>query len=153
MRSVNFLVVSFLVSAAALAQEQPPVTSLSWLAGCWRADGAEAGSNEHWLAPAGGTMLGVARTVKGGKTVSHEFMQIRANEQGKLVFIAAPSGQTPATFPLSASSENAVTFENPAHDFPQRVIYKLTAPDKLGARIEGMRNGNLRGIDFPMTRC
>jgi hypothetical protein len=46
-----------------------------------------------------------------------------------------------------------VTFENPAHDFPQRVIYKLTAPDKLGARIEGMRNGNLRGVDFPMTRC
>ena len=43
-------------------------------------------------------------------------------------------------------------FSNPAHDFPQWIIYRLRGSDSLVARIEGTRNGQLRGIDFPMRR-
>jgi hypothetical protein len=43
-------------------------------------------------------------------------------------------------------------FENAAHDFPQRVLYRREAADRLVARIEGLRNGQPRGIDFPMQR-
>jgi hypothetical protein len=44
-------------------------------------------------------------------------------------------------------------FENPAHDFPQRIIYRRLSPDSLVARIEGPGpNNTTRGIDFPMRR-
>lgn len=128
------------------------VTSLAWLAGCWQAEQGEAGSGEHWLPPAGGTMFGVSRTVKNGKTVAYEFVQVRLNAEGKLVYIALPSGQKKATFAASAVGSDSVTFENPEHDFPQKVIYRLQPDGRLLARIEGMRDGKLRGVDFPMRR-
>jgi Domain of unknown function (DUF6265) len=125
---------------------------LQWLAGCWAAATAEAGSGEHWMAPAGGSMLGMSRTVKGGRTVAHEFMQIRPLADGRLAFIAEPSGQRRTEFPLKSLTDAEAVFENPAHDFPQRVAYKLAAPDALQARIEGQRNGRERVIEFPMRR-
>jgi hypothetical protein len=132
--------------------QQADVRSLAWLAGCWSAEQGEAGSGEQWLAPAGGTMFGVSRTVKNGKTVEFEFMQLRANDDGKLVFIAMPSGQKETMFFASATAKDSVTFENPQHDFPQKVIYRLQPDGRLIARIEGTRSGKFRGVDFPMKR-
>ncbi len=133
-------------------QSADPLAPIAWLAGCWSADGKDAGSGEHWLPAAGGTMFGIGRTVKNGRTVEHEFMQLRVNADGRLTFIAAPSGQTEAAFVASDSADGAVTFENLQHDFPQRVIYRLLASGRMLARIEGLRGGVLRGVDVPMTR-
>ena len=101
---------------------------------------------------AGGTLLGVSRTVKQGKTVEFEFMQIRAVENGQIAFIAMPSGQRSTVFPLLRLGETEAVFENPEHDFPQRVIYQLEGGTRLLARIEGVRRGALRVIEFPMNR-
>ncbi len=128
------------------------LASLAWLTGCWAGESAEAGTGEHWMPLAGGTMLGVGRTVKGGRTVAHEFMQIRTDGQGQLVFVALPSGRQETTFVLKTAVEHSVVFENLEHPFPQRVIYQQRGPDRLEARIEGLRAGEPRGIDFPMRR-
>jgi hypothetical protein len=127
------------------------LNALAWLAGCWSQEKAETGSMEMWMAPAGGAMLGMSRTVRNGKTVAHEFMQIRADSNA-LVFIAQPSNQREARFRATRTAELEVVFENPEHDFPQRIIYRLSAPGVLSARIEGMRDGKLHGIDYPMKR-
>lgn len=128
------------------------VSSLAWLAGCWSAEQGEAGSGEQWLPPAGGTLFGVSRTVKNGKTVEFEFLQLRLNDAGKLIFIAMPAGQKQTTFFASAIGKDSVTFENPQHDFPQKVIYRLQPDGRLIARIEGTRSGKFHGVDFPMKR-
>jgi len=131
---------------------QADVSSLAWLAGCWQSDGAEPGSGETWMPPAGGTMFGTSRTVKGGKTVAFEFMELRALADGRLAFVAHPSGQEGATFPLARLENGDAVFENTGHDFPQRVIYAPDGASKLKARIEGTRNGKPLVIPFPMTR-
>lgn len=143
------LVMSPFIDAVAAEAD---VASLAWLAGCWQTDGGDAGSGEHWMPPAGGTMFGVSRTVKNGKTVAHEFMQVRLNTEGKLVFIALPSGQKEATFVASAVGPDSVIFENPEHDFPQKVTYAMQADGLLQARIEGMRGTLLRAFDFMLKR-
>jgi hypothetical protein len=152
-RAARVLLISLSVSLSvdAMAAEHT-VDSLAWLAGCWQPEQGDPGSGEHWLPPAGGTMLGVSRTVKSGKTVEYEFMQLRTNSEGKLVFIALPSGQKETTFVASSISNDAVTFENPGHDFPQKVIYRLQPEGRLVARIEGTRDGKVRGVEFPMKR-
>lgn len=61
-------------------------------------------------------------------------------------------GHPPTEFGLLRQAENEAVFENAAHDFPQRVLYRREAADRLVARIEGLRNGQLRGIDFAMQR-
>jgi len=52
---------------------------------------------------------------------------------------------------VTVSATEAV-FENPRHDFPQRVIYSKTDAG-LTARIEGTMNGKSRGVDFLYARC
>jgi hypothetical protein len=145
---VCLLVLTAFASARA---DDTSLARLGWLAGCWSSESGEAGSGEYWMAPAGGTMLGIGRTVKQGRTVEHEFLQIR-DVDGRIVYIATPSGQKTAQFAAARVGEREVVFENPEHDFPQRIIYRLDG-QKLHARIEGMRNGALRGIDFPMKRA
>jgi hypothetical protein len=138
--------------APALAQNTDPLAPVAWISGCWIAEGKEHGSGEMWLAPAGGTMLGVSRTVRDGKTIDFEFMQIRVNPEGKLVFVARPSNQRETPFVATTLAQGEVTFENASHDFPQRITYRRTGPETLEARIEGVRNGATRSIDFPMRR-
>jgi hypothetical protein len=45
-----------------------------------------------------------------------------------------------------------VTFANPAHDFPQRIVYARAGDGSLLARIEGERDGQLSSIEYPMQR-
>lgn len=127
------------------------IADLSWLAGCWSHERGESGSMEMWTAPAAGTLFGVSRTVKNNQTVAHEFMQIRTVDN-ELVFIAQPSNQPEGRFRAVQSSAIEVVFENLQHDFPQRVMYRRTSNDSIHARIEGMRDGKLHGIEFPMKR-
>jgi hypothetical protein len=134
-----------------LAAEPDAVERIGWLAGCWRAEGGEAGSGEHWMAPAGGTMLGLSRTITNGVTVAHESMQLRIVD-GKLTFIALPSGQAETAFPLRSLDGESVVFEDPKHDFPQRVGYRRVSPDRVLAFIEGTRDGKTKRIEFPLTR-
>lgn len=150
--------VLLLLAATAGASGQPaptdasPVAALAWLAGCWASMDGEPGSGEQWMWPAGGTLLGMSRTIAEGRTVAHEFMQIREIEPGRLAFIANPSGQAEATFPVLRLGAREVVFENPEHDFPQRVIYRLDDAGMLRARIEGTSKGQARSADFPMRR-
>ncbi len=132
--------------------EKPSVQALYWLAGCWSSANAEFGSGEQWMPPAGGTMLGTSRVVSNGKTVAYEFIQIRETGDGGLQFIAKPYGQAEAAFQLLALSEREVIFENPQHDFPQRIIYRLNADGILKARIEGTVDGEPKSVDFPMQK-
>jgi hypothetical protein len=68
------------------------------------------------------------------------------------VYHAQPSGQGSADFEAQDVSDTLVTFENAKHDFPQRIVYRRHGRDSLIARIEGVRNGRVRGIDFPYAR-
>ena len=116
------------------------IGSLSWLSGSWIGDTREMSMEEHWTAPKGNSMIGIHRDVGKGRTLSFEFLRIE--QQGdQIVYLSMPNGRSPATpFPLKESSANRVVFENPTHDFPQRIIYWKDGND-LRARIEGTMNG------------
>jgi hypothetical protein len=145
------LLIFLFVPEEARPGEPARATALRWLAGCWKADGGEAGSGEYWMEPAGGTLLGISRTVRKGRTVAYEFMRIQ-EEDSLLVFIALPSGQELARFPCTALTERRAVFENPSHNFPQRVIYELRGVDRLVGKIEGIQRGTAKTVEFPMTR-
>ncbi|HWM28264.1 MAG TPA: DUF6265 family protein, partial [Woeseiaceae bacterium] len=130
----------------------PSVDGLNWMSGCWVSIDEEAGSGEQWMLPAGGSMLGMSRTVRDGKTVAFEFLRIAEDNDGSIVLTALPSGQQMATFAMLRQSGNEVVFENLQHDFPQRVIYRLTPEGMLVGRIEGTVNGDSRSVDFPMKQ-
>lgn len=148
MTKMPAVAVAALLVSAASAQT---TARLDWLAGCWQAQPGEAGSVEIWMAPAGGAMLGISRTLRGGQVRQWEFMLIRDTPQG-LEFVASPSGQNTASFRVETFAARSVVFHNPDHDFPQRVAYASPDADTLNAHIEGVRNGQSRTVRFPMKR-
>ncbi len=58
----------------------------------------------------------------------------------------------PVPFKLLRISETEVVFENPTHDFPQRIIYRKRDPG-LWARIEAGEPGKVRGNNIPMKKA
>lgn len=130
----------------------PTAQDLKWLAGCWESSRANRHIVEQWMPPEGGTLMGMSRTVANGKTTEYEFLLIREGGQG-LEYVAKPSGQAEATFTSVRVSANEAAFENPAHDFPTRIIYQRQPDGGLTAVIEGTMNGQARRIEFPYTAC
>ncbi len=122
------------------------VADLEWLAGCWQYTAGVRTVTEFWLPTDGGTMMGLSRTVSGGKTVEHEFLLLRLGPRG-IEYVAKPSGQAEAVFTATKVAAGEVVFENPAHDFPTRITYRQ-ADGGLVATIDGMVKGKPHAIDF-----
>jgi hypothetical protein len=74
-----------------------------FLQGCWERRAGNRQVEEQWMKPRGGTMLGMARTVRGDTLIEYEFVRI-FEQGGRLIYAAQPSGQPPAEF-TSASIE------------------------------------------------
>ncbi|HEV3409146.1 MAG TPA: DUF6265 family protein [Chthoniobacterales bacterium] len=140
------LAAAFLCTASAVSIEE-----LGWLSGCWQSDGDNRQVREQWMKPAGNMMLGMSHTVANGKTREYEFIRIVQEENGDVFFVANPSGQKEARFKLMIVTEREARFENPEHDFPQRIIYRRDG-DSLVGRIEGVSKGKERAADFPYKR-
>jgi hypothetical protein len=151
------LVAALMLPVVACAQETAVVSAsldrLAWLAGQWRLEKNGRVVDEQWMAPAGGLMLGMSRTVTKGRVLEYEFLQIREGPGGELFFVAQPARQKEAAFKLVTQSDTEVTFENREHDFPQVIGYGLRTDGSLLAYIEGPKaDGTIRRIEYSYRR-
>ena len=129
--------------AAATDAKPPRLADLRWLTGSWCSESDHGSQEEHWIAPRGGVLLGVHRDTRASGGVFFEFLRIQ-EEDGTISYLASPAGREPTPFRLVEASDGRVVFENPQHDFPQRIIYERT-DNRLEARIEGEVEGETRG--------
>jgi len=151
---VSLALILFTISATggADATQSHSVEKLGWIAGCWSSDDGKERIEEFWFKPAGQAMIGMSRTIAGGKTVFVEYAQI-AEAKGEIAYnVSLGLGKPPVSFKLIRSSDKEAIFENSAHDFPQRIIYRRISEDALFARIEGKDKGVEKGIDFNYKR-
>ncbi len=128
------------------------IDQLAFMAGCWQGPFGDQVNQEMWMRPVAGTMLGTARNVKGTRTTFTEFAMIHM-DNGKLA-ITVQSGLTSdrTTFPMVTLRSGEVVFENPQHDFPQRILYRSTGRNGLFAKIDGTMKGKPTAEEFPMKR-
>ena len=105
----------------------PPVMP-DWLAGCWKETKGDRWTEECWMPPRGGIMLGAGRSGVGETVREWEAMQIVlgdivAGERVKMAYWAAPGGSGRTAFAWQPFDGPGVTFYNVAHDYPQRIRY------------------------------
>jgi hypothetical protein len=125
-------------TARARAQEGTApreLDALAWLAGHWREEIERGFTEELWLPPRGGLLLGLNRSSSGPGRAHFEFLRIVEDEHG-IAYLASPAGAPPTPFRLTALDAQHVVFENPGHDFPKRIEYRLE-DGKLVASIAG----------------
>ena len=92
------------------------------------------------MPPKGGVMLGLHRDVTPGEPAFFEFLRI-AESGGDLVYYASPAGREATAFKMIEVGADRVVFENPEHDFPQRIGYQRDGNDELVVWIEGDADG------------
>jgi hypothetical protein len=144
------LLFALLTAAAALAQTNE-LNDLAWISGYWSGSMGKAKMMESWTAPAGGKMLSVSSVVSGDRMVAFEFLRIEKRPDG-IFYVAQPGGRPPVDFKLTKSTPTLAVFENPTHDHPKIITYKLDAPGKLTATIEGDERGKHVVQDFHFER-
>jgi hypothetical protein len=160
MRPALPLLVAILALAPPLASQTPSVPpvppapisveTLAWMAGAWTAEG-RLDIEEHWMAPKGGAMVGMGRTVARGRMVAFEFLRIETKDGG-IDYIASPGGKPPTRFRLVRASATEAVFENLAHDFPKRILYRLQPDGSMLARVEGDGTEKEKALEFRYKR-
>ena len=147
--SFSFLLLLFIVTPV-IPQTKSTIENLSWLSGCWEGRDGDSLLEEHWSKPEGQTMLGFGRTLKDNKTTFFEFLQIR-EEMGGLVYLPQLQGAAAVEFKMVSFDKDKFVFDNPSHDFPQRIIYQRQNLMLLAA-IEGVQKGKQMREEYLMKR-
>jgi len=133
-------------------QAEGQLKRLAWLAGAWENKTGNVTAEELWTSVAGGTMLGINRTISDNRTVAFEFLRIEERPKG-IVLIAHPNARSPGTeFVLTYQDESEVVFENPEHDFPTLIRYVLKRDGSMLASIGGGESGEDSVREFPYRR-
>lgn len=135
----------------ATAQDSTPFKKLYTLQGTWTMNSNRGMLYEHWRLQDDSTLLGKSfKIAPAGDTLVLEEVTLALRRQ-TIVYMPQVRGQNngeTVTFKLVSTTNDTYVFDNPAHDFPQRVIYELPKNDKLHAWIEGMDKGSYRKSDY-----
>lgn len=129
------------------ANASAKLEQLAWLAGAWTGKSGGASIEERWSPIAGGAMLAISRTVSGSRMVAFEYLRI-VERDGGLVYIAQPNGRPPTEFVLTLIEDGRAVFENPLHDFPQRIEYTRQGEAGLRATISDLAGGRAQSFEF-----
>ena len=129
------------------------MSSLRWMLGRWeQVESKGVVSFEEWEEVSDQEFIGRAFTLQGKDTVYREDLRLEV-EKGKVYYIPTiPSNDGPVRFKMRTSGSKRATFENPAHDFPTVISYRLVEDTILHARISGVQNGKEGFKDFYMKR-
>jgi hypothetical protein len=131
------------------------IEKASWLIGAWENNSAEGYSAESWEKKNDSAYAGKSYFIIGKDTVSSETISLEQHG-GQLFYIPTLKDQNAGQavkFTLTASTNTQLVFENPAHDFPQKLSYTQINKDSLLAEISGMQHGKYRAEKFPMQRA
>jgi hypothetical protein len=151
-KHITLLILTSLLCGVARPAEESPARTFGWLSGHWCMQVAGELTEELWLPNEGDIAVGVSRTVNAGKTKSVEFMRIELRD-GVPNFVAVLEGQPPTPFRQTAAGRHWVRFENPQHDFPKRIEYRLD-DGVLHAEVAGPGpDGKEKVIPYDYRRC
>jgi hypothetical protein len=122
------------------------VDGVDWIAGYWLSCNEGTQTAEAWIGAGSGLVVGVNHSLGRGAP-SFEYMRIGPHEGGRLAFFGSPGGAPAVTFAMTSLEGQTATFENPTHDFPQRVIYSRSGDELIG-RIEGASGGETQSMEW-----
>ena len=129
----------------------PAISDHQWLVGCWERARPNGRIVESWTAPANGVIAGISTSIR--DTTRRVTERLRLFYRGDtLIYEASPARQPMNEFKSTKIAADELVFEDPEHDFPQKIIYRKVGADSLFAHVEGDRAGRMPPIDYPFKR-
>lgn len=138
-----------------IGKENPEtVARFIWLNGEWAMKESEATVTEQWKTINDSLMEGSSDVVKGDTVIPFETIRLfrRANEFYYEAKATGQNNEQPVEFKLTSFSDSGFVAENPQHDFPKRITYKLVNKDSIHAVVDGGPQQPDKKSDFFYSR-
>ena len=114
------------------------IDDLYFLDGTWKAEGKE--TYEVWEKDVSTNQLsGRSYKLADGKEIVSEYLNL-TEKNGQIIYSATVLNQNdgkPVPFILSQDISKGFSFENPAHDFPTKIIYQKKNDTELVVHVMG----------------
>ncbi len=154
---LTILLISSLLSCKKQEQNTGAYLKLqkaSWLLGDWENQTKEAFFNEIWKQKNDSTLSGKSFVIAKKDTVFYENIElVQLNDS--LFYIVSVKDQNkekPVTFYQTSATDSKLVFENPKHDFPNKISYTKITKDSIVGEIFGLQNGKIVNEKFPMHK-
>ena len=150
-----FLLLPFLACAPKEEKKKfPLIEKANWFLGEWENKSKMGDFTEKWEKLSDSTFMGESFIMQGKDTVFHEnvLLEQRTDSLFYNVSVKGNKGDDTTAFYLTSSTDDQLIFENPKHDFPNKIVYNLVGKDSILASIHGKQKGVERAETFPMTR-
>ncbi|WP_333877717.1 DUF6265 family protein [Flavobacterium sp.] len=128
---------------------------MNWLIGQWENTTPEGYLTETWSKVNDSTFSGQAYFILKEKDTVHNETIILTQVNEELIYRPTVKGQNndePVDFKLTSDTENSFSFENPKHDYPQKIVYKKVNDKSLIATISGVQQGKSSSESYPMNK-
>lgn len=133
-----------LFTASVGAEECRSLEVVEWILGEWATSPSRVVIREHWHRVSDVTFEGesVTSSVADDDVVNFETLRLVAMSDGVFYIAKVTDNDLPIPFRLTQCSDDFAVFENPDHNAPQRLIYRLLEVSSPGAarleiRLEG----------------
>lgn len=136
------------------ATEKDKIKSANWLLGKWSTKTADGNLSEKWIQLNDSTFQGESFFIKENDTLHFETILLQQKGE-ELIYNATVKGQNEnkaVAFKMTSGTEKQLVFENPKHDYPQKISYTLINKDSLVASISGVQLGKPSAEKFGMKR-
>ena len=136
------------------ASEKEKIKAANWLLGNWENKAVDGTLTEYWKKVNDSTFQAQSYFIKEKDTL--HFESITLQQKGEvLTYTATVEGQNddkPVNFKLTTATEKQMVFENPKHDYPQKISYTLITADSLVAKISGIQQGKPSSEQFSIKK-
>jgi hypothetical protein len=134
--------------------EKDKIKSAKWLLGKWETKTADGNLSESWKQLNDSTFQGQSLFIKGKDTLHFESIKLQQIGE-ELIYNATIKGQNEdkaVAFKMTIGTAKEMIFENPKHDYPQKIIYTQIKKDSLVASISGVQLGKPSSEKFGMNK-
>ena len=126
-----------------LIKEYDELNKVQWLIGNWEKKDSLGTLTESWQTLDDSTFVGQSFYITAkNDTVHKETIQLMQKEDF-LIYSATVQGENnglPTSFQMTESTDSLLVFENPKHDYPQKIRYQLNADKSIIATVSGKQN-------------
>ena len=124
------------------------------LSGVWKRDVSRGMNQELWTKISDFEMKASAYNISNSDTILRESVVLTFKD-GVIKYEVTAFDQNDnkaIPFILTNIKNDVFTFENPNHDFPNKIIYDISDKNKISAMVEGIINGSMKKIDYNFNR-
>ncbi len=127
------------------------INQVNWFLGEWDNKSKEADFTEIWEKATDSSYIAESFVLVNKDTVFYEKIDLLERNDSLLYIVSVrnQNNEKPVAFHATSIKRDSITFENPKHDFPNKIVYRKIESDSMIATIYGK---NHKPEFFPMKK-